>query len=89
MWPHAKEGGRKGYRERVNERAGKREEIHNIGNHINFYQNRFINKSVRKNFLKFSERQIERRSFVVRCRRTYVLNNLNVYLYLKRFISGF
>ena len=25
MWPHAKEGGREGYRERVNERAGKRE----------------------------------------------------------------
>ena len=27
MWPHAKEGGREGYRERVNERAGKREEM--------------------------------------------------------------
>ena len=27
--------------------------IHNIGIHINFYQHRFINESVRKNFLKF------------------------------------
>ena len=27
--------------------------INNIGIHINFYQNRFINESVRKNFLKF------------------------------------
>ena len=27
MWPHAKEGGREGYIERVNERAGKREEM--------------------------------------------------------------
>ena len=27
MWPLAKEGGREGYRERVNERAGKREEM--------------------------------------------------------------
>ena len=35
--------------------------IHNIGIHINFYQNRFINESVRKNFLKFSESQMERR----------------------------
>ena len=25
MWPHAKERGREGYRERVNEREGKRE----------------------------------------------------------------
>ena len=29
--------------------------IHNIGIHINFYQNRFINESVRKNFLKISD----------------------------------
>ena len=35
--------------------------IHNIGIHINFYQNRFINECVRKNFLKISERQSERR----------------------------
>ena len=28
--------------------------IHNISVHINFYHNRFINESVRKNFLKFS-----------------------------------
>ena len=27
--------------------------IHNIGIHINFYQNRFISESFRKNFLKF------------------------------------
>ena len=50
--------------------------IHNISIHINFYQNRLINECVRKNFLKFSERQTKRRSFFVRCRRTYVLNNL-------------
>ena len=31
--------------------------IHNIGIHINFYQNRFINESVRMNFLKFSDRR--------------------------------
>ena len=52
--------------------------IYNISIHINFYQNRFINESVRKNFLKFSERQTERRKdgvFFVSCRRTYVLNN--------------
>jgi hypothetical protein len=35
--------------------------IYNISIHINFYQNRFINESVRKNFLKFSERETERR----------------------------
>ena len=56
--------------------------IHNIGIHTNFYQNRFINESVRKNFLKFSYRRIdgktERRIFFVRCRRTYVLNNLHI-----------
>ena len=31
--------------------------IHNICIYIIFYQNRFINECVRKNFLKFSERQ--------------------------------
>ena len=31
--------------------------IHNISIHIIFYQNRFINECVRKNFLKFSEGQ--------------------------------
>ena len=31
--------------------------IYNIIIHINFYQNRFINESVRKNFLKFTERR--------------------------------
>jgi hypothetical protein len=41
--------------------------------HINFYQNRFINESVRKNFLKFSERRKDG-VFFVSCRRTYVLN---------------
>ena len=35
--------------------------IHNISVHINFYQNRFINESVRKNFLKISEGKTERR----------------------------
>ena len=43
--------------------------IHNIGTHINLIKN----ESARKNFLKFSER----RSFFVRCRRTYVLNKIN------------
>ena len=32
--------------------------IHNISIHIIFYQNRFINECVRKNFLKFSEGQM-------------------------------
>ena len=50
--------------------------IHNISIHIIFYQNRFINECARKNFLKFSERQTERQSFFVRCRRTYVLNKI-------------
>ena len=31
--------------------------IYNISIHINFHQNRFINESVRKNFLKFAERR--------------------------------
>ena len=31
--------------------------IYNIRIHMNFYQNRFINESVRKNFLKTSERR--------------------------------
>ena len=31
--------------------------IYNISIHTNFYQNRFINESVRKNFLKFSKRR--------------------------------
>ena len=35
--------------------------IYNISIYINFYQNQFINESVRKNFLKFSERLTERR----------------------------
>ena len=48
--------------------------IHNIGIHIIVYQNRFINESVRKNFLKFLERQTERRSFFARCRKTHFLN---------------
>ena len=43
--------------------------------HINFYQNRFINESVRKNFLKFSDVKTDvKTEFFVRCRRTYVLN---------------
>ena len=31
--------------------------IHNTSIHINFHQNRFINKCVMKNFLKFSYRR--------------------------------
>ena len=45
--------------------------------HIIFYQNRFINECVMKNFLKFSEGQTERQSFFVSCRRTYILNYLH------------
>ena len=44
--------------------------VHNVSIHINFDRNRFINQCVRKTFLKFPYR----RSFFVRCRRTYVLN---------------
>ena len=32
--------------------------ILNVSIHINFYQNRFINECIRKNFLKFPERQM-------------------------------
>ena len=31
--------------------------IYDISIHINFYQNRFINECVKRNFLKFPERQ--------------------------------
>ena len=31
--------------------------IYNLSIHINFYQNRFINESGRKNFVKFSYRR--------------------------------
>ena len=58
--------------------------IHNNSIHIIFYENRFVNECVRKNFLKFLEGKTERRkdvkterrSFFVSCRRTYVLNNV-------------
>ena len=45
--------------------------INNISIHINFYQNRFINECYRKIKSKIPEFHI----FLVRCRRTYVLNN--------------
>ena len=35
--------------------------IHNICIRINFHKNRFINECVKKNILKFSKRQTERR----------------------------
>ena len=52
--------------------------IHNISVHINFYQNRFTNESVRKNFLKFSDRRkdgvflwvVEELTFLIKCQRT-------------------
>ena len=52
--------------------------IHIISININFYQNRFINEYVRNNFLRFPERQKDRRKdvIVVRCRRTYVRNRM-------------
>ena len=36
--------------------------IHNISVHINFHRNRIINESVRKNFLKFSNRRKDERT---------------------------
>jgi hypothetical protein len=55
--------------------------IHNIGIHINFYQNRFINECVRMNFLKFSYRRkdvrTERRSFLWDVEELTFLNVLN------------
>ena len=53
--------------------------IHDVSVHINFYQNRFINECVRKNFLKFPLRQTERCKdglLFVRCRKTYRLNKI-------------
>ena len=61
---------------------------HNISIHINFYQNRFINECARKKKAKIPEfrsftvsefhsfRVSQFQSFFVRCRRTYVLNNI-------------
>ena len=57
--------------------------IYNVSIHI--YQNRFINESVRKNFLKFSERRKDG-VFFESCRRTYVLNNTGI---LAKFILGY
>ena len=45
--------------------------LYNVSIYRIFYQNRFLNECVRKNFLKFSERW----SFFVRYRRTNFLNN--------------
>ena len=44
--------------------------LHNVSIHIDFYQNRFINEYARKKKAKITESQ----SFLVRYRRTYVLN---------------
>ena len=46
--------------------------LHNVSIHNFFYQNRLINEYVRKKKAKISES----RSFLVRYRRTYVLNNI-------------
>ena len=44
--------------------------FHNVSNHIFFYQNRFINVFVRKNFLKFSESQTERQTEIRKDEKT-------------------
>ena len=49
--------------------------IQNVSIHIIFYQNRFINKCFRKNFLKFHKKKDGKTDFFVICRRTYVQNN--------------
>ena len=49
--------------------------IHNISIHIIFYQNRFIGRiflNSRKD--RHKDVKTERKSFFVKCRRTYVLN---------------
>ena len=52
--------------------------LYNVSIHRNFYQNRFINEYARKKKAKISESWsfgvTESRSFLVRYRRTYVLN---------------
>ena len=50
--------------------------IHNVSIHIHFYKNQSLNECVRKTFLKFPYRCKDGVIFV-RCRRTYVLNNIN------------
>ena len=59
--------------------------LHNVSIHRNFYQNRFINECARKKKAKIPESQSPRvpesRSFLVRYRRTYVLNNIINYFY--------
>ena len=45
--------------------------IYNTGIHIKFYQNRFLNERVRKNFLNFPERVTERRKDVKTERRSF------------------
>ena len=47
---------------------------HNVSIHINFYHNRFINECPRKSFVKILQRRTDVMS-LLRCRRTYVLNN--------------
>ena len=51
--------------------------IHKATIHINNYQNRFINECVRTNFLKYPERQTDRRKDGVISRSSYVLNSIN------------
>ena len=71
--------------------------IHNIGIHINFYQNQFINENVRKNFLKFSYRRkdiktkfflgdVEELTFLIK----YLLihdNSFHINFYKNQFIN--
>ena len=56
--------------------------IHNVSIHLNFDQNRFINEYARKNFL--NPRRDVRTDGIVRFRRTYVLNKLQVEVLNKR-----
>ena len=50
--------------------------FHNVSNHINLYKNRIINKYARKNLAKIPDGVLESHSYFLRCRRTYVFNNI-------------
>ena len=56
--------------------------IHNVSIHLNFDQNRFINEYAKMNFL--NPRRDVRTDRIVRFRRTYVLNKLQVEILNKR-----
>ena len=60
--------------------------LHNVSIHRNFFKNRFINECAKKKKDKIPEswsHEIpESRSFLVRYRRTYVLDNIKFKNYL-------